>query len=362
MFELPKKVKDLTPYEPLIGDYKIRLDANESFINSAFKMPVVKYPELNRYPDPYAEELLKVFCKRYAFADIQPENVTAFNGSDEAISVIYSAFFDKGDKVGVFEHDFSMYYFYPNISELDVKKIAKTDELNISVVKTNVAIKANLLKSLMFSNPCNPTGLAIGRSEVVRLIENNPDTLVVVDEAYMEFWDEGQSVLSLVSTHDNLIVLKTASKAFGSAGIRLGFAVCSEKLTHVLKSVKSPYNVNSFTQAYGTKLFETDYTAHIEACKASVKALHKEIVDIGLFHKVFDTRANFVFVQVKEEFEDEIQNASADKFGGKKIYDYLLSKSIAVRLIDGNHLRITAGADEENAEVINALKEFKGRI
>lgn len=101
---------------------------------------------------------------------------------------------------------------------------------------------------LLFSNPCNPTSLGLKREEVRHLLRS-VNCLVVLDEAYMDFWD--QSLLNEAENYDNLILLKTCSKAFGLAGIRLGFAIANPTITNALRAVKSPYNVNSVTQAIG---------------------------------------------------------------------------------------------------------------
>ena len=121
MYKLNKKICELTPYSPITGDYSIRLDANESCFNLPDDMiqqikEAVAMVDYNRYPDPYASDLCKAFADYYS---ISPENVTAFNGSDELITVLMSSFFMSSDTVVTVEPDFSMYRFYTSIAELN---------------------------------------------------------------------------------------------------------------------------------------------------------------------------------------------------------------------------------------------------
>ena len=123
-------------------------------------------------------------------------------------------------------------------------------------------------KLLIFSNPCNPTSLAATQADILRIVNGLPGCLVVVDEAYMDF-AEG-SILRMAGEHDNLIVLKTCSKAFGMAAIRLGFAVARPGLILALKAAKSPYNVNSMTQAVGCVLFS--HPGYLTGCANEIKS------------------------------------------------------------------------------------------
>ena len=159
----------------------------------------------------------------------------------------------KGDAMLTVAPDFSMYQFYASISEIDCVVLDKGPELSIDVDELIRKAVETGAKMILFSNPCNPTSLGLSRKQVRKLIRS-VDSLVVLDEAYMDFWD--QSLLSEVEDYENLIILRTSSKAIGCAAIRLGFAVANERLSNALRAVKSPYNVNSFTQMAGTVLFQ----------------------------------------------------------------------------------------------------------
>lgn len=346
-YELNKKIRDLTPYEPINGSYKIRLDANESFITPSEEMrskieKAVMEVSFNRYPDPNATELCLAFADYYS---VKPELVTAGNGSDELISVIMTSFLQKGDKIATLVPDFSMYAFYAELAEGEILKLQKNPDFSIDIDKVISDVKANDIKLIIFSNPCNPTSMVIKKEEVRKLIES-VDALVVLDEAYMDFSTE--SLMSEVEKYDNLIILRTCSKAVGMASIRLGFAIANETLTRVLKAVKSPYNVNSVTQAIGKAILsDKDYLkASVARINNSRDELYNEMKLIEKENpdkiKIIAAEANFVYLYTKDATE---------------IFEYLMENSVVVRCF-GEYLRITAGRNYENAEVIRLIKKY----
>lgn len=345
MYKLPEKIINFTPYEPLVGEYKIRLDVNESFIEIDEKIvtEAVKKVKLNRYPDPYATAAVKAFAGLFG---IDSRLAVAGNGSDELIGVIASAFLQKGDKLLCFKPDFPMYGFYSRLYELDVVEMQKNEDFNIDIDEIINFINEKSIMCVIFSNPCNPTSLGINKAAVKRLAES-VSALVILDEAYMDFWDENESLLSEVQKYDNLIVLRTCSKSVALAGIRLGFAVSNLTITSALKAAKSPFNVNALSQAIGEAVLSDaeNYRNSIAMIKESTARLYKALTELAMFEKIYETRTNFVFIKTEKAGE---------------IYKYLLGKSIAVRCF-GNYLRICAGTDEENEELIKALKEFQKR-
>ena len=346
MYTLNKKIINLVPYEPISGTYDIRLDANEcpdnlpEFIREEIKAEIDKLA-FNRYPDPMATSVVEAFASYYG---INPALVTAGNGSDELIFLIEAAFLEKGDKMLVVSPDFSMYNFYSSICEVECETFVKNDNLDIDVDALIKKVNSDGIKLLMFSNPCNPTGRGITADEARRLV-TSVDALVILDEAYMDFWD--QSLLSEVEKYSNLIVFRTASKAVGSAALRLGFAVANETISRAVKAVKSPYNVNSFSQAAGAVIFKNkEYLQNRQ--KTIVKnreTLYNGLMELGNALEDFtpiESVANFVFVRTSQ---------------AEKIFAYLKSKSIVVRLM-GSYLRITAGTGQEVEQVLNSIKEY----
>ncbi|MBR5453184.1 MAG: histidinol-phosphate transaminase [Clostridia bacterium] len=344
---IPEKIAKLDEYIPDNGKYDIRVDANESpFLPSdEMKKDMEKAFSclaFNRYPDSEAS------CLKSAFADaygLDADCVVAGNGSDELISVITATFLSPGDKVLVVLPDFSMYEFYSKICGAEVVRYEKHSDFSVDFDDISRRIKDEDIKMVIFSNPCNPTGRAYDRKSIDKFLDS-ADTLVVVDEAYMEFCTGDSSVLSEYNGRDNLIVLKTLSKAFGLAAMRCGFAVGNRELITAIKKVKSPYNVNSATQAVAAAVL-----SHMDEIKANTavmiaqrQRIEKELTMLSEKYsfKVYKSDTNFVFAHIGEK--------------SREIYSYLVSRSIKIRLM-GEYLRITASYPEETDRVMSALTD-----
>lgn len=346
-FALNDKIKTLTPYDPICGEYPIRLDANESYLVFPDEIraemgQALAQAALNRYPDPCAERVCALFASFYG---ISPKLVTAGDGSDELISILMNAFLQKGDKVLTLAPDFSMYRFYTSIVECPCITMQKNADFTIDPQQVIETAKREGVRMIVFSNPCNPTSVGLP-AEGAREIIRGTDALVVLDEAYMDFWD--QSLLEEVTQYDNLVILRTCSKAIGLAGIRLGFAVANETLTRVIRSVKSPYNVNSVSQALGCVAF-----SHPEQLRHNIERLIEARESLyALFQAIsseFPTKVETVrpvtnFVWVKCERAGEL-------------FDALKRQGIIVRHM-GEYLRVTAGRNHENEKVAGAVRAF----
>ncbi len=348
-YELNKKIRNLQPYEPISGTYKIRLDANEcpvSYPEDIMKQvrEAVEKVDFNRYPDPMATEVVNSFAEFYG---VNPELVTAGNGSDELIFMIESAFLEKGDKMLVAAPDFSMYNFYSSICEVECDTFFKDENLNIDVDAIIKKINDDNIKLLIFSNPCNPTGLGITADEAKKLV-SSVNALVILDEAYMDFWNE--SLITETDKYSNLIILRTASKSVGSAALRLGFAVANKTISNAVKAVKSPYNVNSISQAIGSVIYKNkEYLLNRQkSIVRNREKLYNGLVKISENQKdfkVFNSCANFIFVKTPY---------------GKDIWEHLKDNSIVIRYM-GDHIRITAGTEGEVDETLKCISEFFSR-
>lgn len=348
-YHLNNKIRNLEPYEPISGTYRIRLDANECPSNYPENImnqvrEAVEKVDFNRYPDPLATDVVNSFAEYY---DVSPKYVTAGNGSDELIFMIESAFLEKGDKMLVATPDFSMYKFYSSICEIECETFIKDDDLNIDIDALIKKVNENNIKLLIFSNPCNPTGQGITADEARKLV-NSVNALVILDEAYMDFWNE--SLIQETDKYSNLIIFRTASKAIGSAALRLGFAVANETISKAIKAVKSPYNVNSISQAIGSVIYKNkEYLLNRK--KAIV--MNREKLYNGLMKiaenqknfKVYNSYANFFFIKTPD---------------GKAIWDYLKENSIVIRYM-GDYIRITVGTEEEVEETLRCINEFFSR-
>ena len=347
MYEIPERLKNIDFYDPVTKPFRIRLDANESFLElpDSIRTEVaqaVSNIDFNRYPDPMAEKLCEKFGE---FFQVQPKFLTAGNGSDELISLIVLNFLEKGDTMLTVMPDFSMYGFYASAIGARVEAVEKEEDMALSAAQVINQAREKKASLVIFSNPCNPTAFVAKREDILQIVEQL-DALVVVDEAYMDF-SEG-SVLSEIEHYENLIVLKTFSKAFGMAAIRLGFAAANESLTRILRRVKSPYNVNSMTQAVGCVLLNhPDYLQQcIEKICSSREDLYKKLKEMEEnkqeIERVYATSTNFVYLKVQK---------------AEKIFTKLQEQGISIRYMNG-YLRVTAGSPKENQEVVSALEEL----
>lgn len=344
-YQMAPKAEQLSPYDPIEGEYRIRLDANESFLLPTEEdrkklAQAAAEVALNRYPDPLARDLCAAFAKRYS---IDPDLVTAGNGSDELISVILSTFLQKGEKVLTLSPDFSMYRFYTALTETPCIVLEKGEDFRIDVDVVLDTLQRENIRLLIFSNPCNPTSIGLEAAEVRRLLKGT-DALVVLDEAYMDFWD--QSLLPEVAEYDNLIILRTCSKAIGLAALRLGFAVANSRLTAVIRAAKSPYNVNAVTQEMARILLENEHYAEaypdlLVASRDMLITGLKKLESDGALQKVWDSCTNFAYIRLE---------------GARWIFERLADNGIIVRCFGDHFLRITAGTQAENSELLASLR------
>ncbi|MGN1030820.1 MAG: pyridoxal phosphate-dependent aminotransferase, partial [Butyricicoccaceae bacterium] len=248
MITLPEKLSTMVPYDPIQDEYQIRLDANESFYDMPEELreaiaDAIHFTQFNRYPDPSAKLPRKMAGRVFG---IHPDCMVCGAGLDEILSLMTNTFVPRGGKVMVLAPDFSMYQFYAEVCELEVVKVQKDENFSIRADELIEQAKQHKPNMLVFSNPCNPGGQGFCREDVVRICTALQDVLVVVDEAYMDFWD--QSILDICTGFDNVLVLKTLSKAYGCAAIRMGFAIGNTELVGQLNKTRSPYNINTLTQ------------------------------------------------------------------------------------------------------------------
>lgn len=340
---LSEKLREAKPYDPGLNTARIHLDANESCmeLTDAMKKKIADAMlelHFNRYPDALATEVCERFGLRYR---VPPRFVTAGNGSDELLALLFGAVCSKGDKVLLTEPDFSMYRVYCKTYECEPVIVAKNSAFCFDPDELIETANSERVRLILFSNPCNPTGQGIPREDVLRIVEKS-NCLVAVDEAYMDFWD--QSVLEAATAAPNLIVLRTASKIGFAAG-RLGFAVANSQITDCLRAVKSPYNINAFTQAAACVFFgEPGYLdGAVDAIRRSRDRLLRALRELEQAHpkalRVYETHTNFVLCRVTDP---------------AAVYEALLAFGISVRHVAGC-LRITAGTAEENREFVSKL-------
>jgi len=346
---LSDKIKKLNEYTPNEFEYRIRLDANESPFRPSAAMTdrfceAVKSADINRYPDPYAKELISKYA---AMHGLDPENVVVGNGSDELISIICNSFLSKGDKILCLFPDFSMYAFYSELIEADIISYNKPDTYHIDFNELKEIIKLEKINLVMLSNPCNPTGVAYDRDTILDFVRDI-DCLAVIDEAYMEYCTRDCSVLSEYKTYPNLIVLKTLSK-IGFAGLRLGFAAACDTLISGIRKVKSPYNVNMISQMLAVVMLDgyDEIKNNIETIVKNREALYNKLVNLkNDTYSLQRPDGNFISLVF-----DNAEKA-------EHIHKGLLENGISIRYMKPYRVRITVGTAEENEEFLKTFGDL----
>jgi len=333
-------VQTLTPYDPEVKDAAIKLDANESttplIANLTDNLPSTFF----RYPDHNASALREKAADYY---DVDVASIIAGNGSSEMIELILKTYLDYGDTVTGFEPSFSMYRIFSEIYAADYLAV-KTDDPFLADPEAIIAVaNRKNAKVIFLCTPNNPTGTILERDAIIRIHENT-NALIVVDEAYIEFYDTTVSMSDVIHKYPRLIVLRTLSKAFGIAGVRLGFLIADTPIVDTLNKVRAPYNLNTLTQAVGIRaLSQKDaISGHLKRIKKARTDLSEALSAMGAL--VFDSRANFIF------FRSDVTN----------LYERLLDRGILIRRFKGDlasYYRVTIGTDEENRRFIRSMKE-----
>jgi histidinol-phosphate aminotransferase len=347
---IPERLNALFDYPAELSYPKIKLDANESpfdlsddvFCDFIESLSDVSF---KRYPDPRASAAVNAFAKRHG---LDADNVVAGVGSDELISVIINSFLDEKSTIVTAPPDFSMYNFYGGIRGAKVVDILKGEDFAIdfdSLAKASK--KADLI---IFSNPCNPTGRSYSRENILSFVDSC-DCLVIIDEAYAEFSDIDISVINEAGNRENLIILRTLSKAYGLAAIRCGFAVSNSEVAAAIRKVKSPYNLNSVTEEFAACVLSAEgHDKNIENIKANRKKLEDELFVLGVKYnfKVYKSDANFVLIEFDED-------------RAMLIHSMLKEKGVSTRLL-APYLRITAGKDDEIAIFLEIFERITKNI
>ncbi len=332
-----KNILDLSPYssarDEFSGSAEILLDANEN--------PFGIY---NRYPDPYQKQVKLEWA---ALKNIHPDRIFIGNGSDEAIDLLFRIFCEPGkDKALTFAPTYGMYKVSAQINDVTWIELPLDDSYQINYGQFAPYCGDEHLKLVFICSPNNPTGNAMDRKTLIQILENFQG-MVVIDEAYIDFSEE-ESCLTLLQTYPNLVVLQTLSKAWGQAGLRIGFAFAQEEVIRFFNKVKPPYNVSTANQSIALRSLK-DYNSFIKTRKvilAERKRLKETLSQISNVETIFPSEANFLLIRFK--------NASF-------IYHTLVQKNIIVRDRSAqikNTLRITIGTPAENNKLIQTLQQI----
>lgn len=338
------------PYDPAFTPCRINLSANENThplpasVTEAMCAAAVSCA-LNRYPDPMANDLRDLLA---AWHGVERGNVMVGNGGDELLFNFIYAFGGPGRTLLDCPPSFSEYAFFASLAQTEVRQVWRDPE-TFELDQQAVLDAAPDCDIVIVTSPNNPTGNLVPFEFVGRLCAACPG-LVMVDEAYMEFADAGASARSLLDAHDNLIILHTLSKAFGEAGIRLGYVLAAPDIIDVFGAVRQIYSVNVLTQAAALAAVRDRalFLPVIDRVRAERERMFSALAEIaGGALTVWPSQANFLLVRMPGA--SEVRQRLRDEF------------SILVR--DFSHapglqdcLRITIGTPEENDAVLAALR------
>lgn len=329
--------KSLVPYTP--GEQPrdmayVKLNTNESPFPPSENVVSAVAEEVKKvrlYSDPTCKETIEAVALRYG---VSPSMVVLSNGSDEILNFCVLAYCDK-DHPLVFPN--ITYGFYPVFCEINgvpYEEIPLKSDFSI-----DVSDYIGIGKNIVIANPNAPTGIALPLSDIEKIVASNPDNIVIIDEAYVDFGAE--SAVKLVHKYDNLIVTQTFSKSRSMAGARLGFSISSPAIAselHTIRYSTNPYNVNRMTLAAGKAAIESDgyYMENCRRIEENRLYTEKCLTEMGF--TVLPSKANFLF-------------AKSDRIEGGTLYAELKKRGVLVRHFEkpliADYNRITVGTREE---------------
>ncbi len=347
-----KNLRDITPYVP--GEQSkekdiVKLNANENpYPPSPKAVKAIKDFNCDRlrfYPNANATPLKKAIADFYG---VEAENVFLGNGSDDVLAVAFQALFNSELPIAYPDLTYSFYPVWCDLFGIKYKTYPVGDDFRI-----NVEDYKEKNGGVIIPNPNAPTSLGEGREFVEKLMEYNADSIVIIDEAYVDFG--GYSSVELTKEYDNLLVTGTFSKSRSLAGLRIGFAIGSKTLVSVLEAVKNSYNsytVDSISIEAGVaSMLDREY---FESTCNKIIATRKRLTDelLSLGFKVLDSQTNFVFV-------------TSDTLSMKDMFEYLKTKKVFIRYFSleriENYVRITVGTDDEINRLLAEIKEYIGK-
>lgn len=332
-----ERYSNLIPYtpgeQPKNMEY-IKLNTNESPYppsQNVYEAVKKEAEKLHLYSDPQASVITEKIAKRYG---VDKSQVLVTNGSDEVLNFAFMAF-GSGKKEMLFPN--ITYGFYTVFAELNGLRYREVPLKGDFTIDVNDYIGKDTM--IVIANPNAPTGIALTLDEIEKIVKSNKNSVVVIDEAYVDFG--AQSAVSLVDKYDNLLVTMTFSKSRSMAGGRIGFGIGSREIINDLNTIKystNPYNVNRISQVAGACAIDSD-EYYMANCKEIIKTREytkKSLEELGFL--VLDSRANFLF-------------AKSDKISGKDLYLKLKENGVLVRHFDKEIIkdfnRITIGTKEQ---------------
>lgn len=342
------KYSSLEPYTPgeQPRDMKyIKLNTNESPYPptpSVVKAAREEAQRLQLYSDPECTDLVCAFAKRYG---VKKEQVIMTNGSDEVLNFAFMAFCDKDHPIVFPDLTYGFYPVFAKLSGIPYEEIPLCDDFTVRV-EDYIGIG----KNIVIANPNAPTGIALSLSDIERIVASNPDNVVIIDEAYVDFGAE--SAVSLIDKYDNLLVTGTFSKSRSLAGARLGFGFGNAALIsdlHTIRYSTNPYNVNRMTMAAGLAAILDDgyYMDNAKKIIQTREYTKDALEKLGFY--VLPSSANFLF-------------AESDKIDGEELYIKLKSRGVLIRHFNKERIknfnRITIGTREEMDTLLSVVTDI----
>ena len=335
----------LTPYTP--GEQPkerqyVKLNTNESPFPPApgvLAAAAEQAGKLQLYSDPEISALRKKLAETYG---VSPNQVICVNGSDEVLNFAFMAFADDARPLAFPDLTYGFYPVFAQLNRIPYEEVPLAEDFTI-----RVADYLGRNKTIVIANPNAPTGRYLPLADIERIVASNPDNVVIIDEAYIDFG--GESAVSLVPKYENLLVTQTFSKSRSMAGARLGFGIGNEKLIADLNTIRystNPYNVNRMTEAAGVAALEDDayFKANCAAIEENRAWTTRALEDLGF--TVLPSLANFVF-------------AKTDKMDGGELYQALKDRGILVRHFTKERIkdfnRITIGTRAQMQTLVTAI-------
>lgn len=351
MSSFEDQIRKVTPYTP--GEQPkardvVKLNTNENpYPPAPGVIAAIRNLEadtLRLYPDPTASKLVGAIADYYR---VKPSQVFVGVGSDDVIAMSFLTFFNSDRPILFPDISYSFYEVWAEAFRVPYHKVPLTESFEIDPADYDADCGG-----VIFPNPNAPTGIALPKETIETIVRQNRDTVVIVDEAYIDFG--GESVLPLIEKYENLLVVQTFSKSRQMAGMRIGFAMGSEKLIRYLSDMK--YSFNSYTMnrpsiEAGAAAIADD--AYFQATRAKIIATREwakeEFRKRGF--SFADSKANFIFVRH--------ETAAA-----RDLFAKLRERNIFVRYFDkpriDNYLRVTVGTKEQMERLFSALDEILG--
>lgn len=343
---LYSSLEPYTPGEQPKDKAYIKLNTNESpfppspKVVEAITTEVIN--DLNLYPDPEVGLLRDALAENFG---VKRENIFVGNGSDDVIAFSVMAFSGRGGNLACPDITYGFYPVYAELFGVNLTEVPLRDDFSIKVEDYK-----DFNCPVIIANPNAPTGLMLSLDEVETLVNQNPNRLVIMDEAYMDFGKE--SAVELTKKYDNLMVIQTFSKSRSLAGLRVGFAVANKEIIRDLETMRfsfNPYNINSLTmRAASAAIKDKDYYAGcIDEIIKNRETTKTALKELGF--RVLDSKSNFIF-------------ASHPEYSAKSLYEELKNRGILVRYFNKDrikdYVRITVGSKEQMEAVIKQTKDI----